>query len=105
MEVGTRGCSESSRGVNLLARHLLSPAGMRRYAGRRHPWLRARPMGGILMSVAKVTEIIAASTVSVEDTVRQGVKRSSNTIDGIPAVRPVERRGGQEGGSTCRLRR
>src|SRR3546814_8066983 len=86
MEVGTRRCGESSRGVNLLARHLLSPAGMRRYAGRRHPWLRARPMGGILMSVAKVTEIIAASTVSVEDAVRQGVKRASKTIDGIQAV-------------------
>ena len=38
------------------------------------------------MSVAKVTEIIAASTVSVEDAVRQGVKRASKTIDGIQAV-------------------
>src|SRR3546814_12885289 len=86
MEVGTRGCSESSRGVNLLARPLLSPAGMRRYAGRRHPWLRARPMGGILMSVAKVTEIIAASTVSGEDAVRQSVKRAPKTTDGSPYV-------------------
>ena len=38
------------------------------------------------MSVAKVTEIIAASTVSVEDAVRQGVKRASKTINGIQAV-------------------
>ncbi len=38
------------------------------------------------MSVAKVTEIISASTVGVEDAVRQGVKRASKTIDGIEAV-------------------
>src|SRR3546814_19450907 len=84
-EVGTRGCGESSRGVNLLARHLLSPQGCAD-AGRRYPRLCARPMGGILMSVAQVTEIIAASTVRVEDAVRQGVKRASKTIDGIQAV-------------------
>lgn len=38
------------------------------------------------MSVAKVTEIISASKVSVEDAVRQGVKRASKTIDAIEAV-------------------
>ncbi|SNT06596.1 dodecin family protein [Sphingopyxis indica] len=38
------------------------------------------------MSVAKVTEIIAASTVGIEDAVRQGVQRASKTIDGIEAV-------------------
>ncbi|MDC0886285.1 dodecin family protein [Altererythrobacter sp.] len=38
------------------------------------------------MSVAKVTEIIASSTTSVEDAVREGVKRASKTIHGITGV-------------------
>ncbi len=38
------------------------------------------------MSVAKVTEIIASSTKSVEDAVREGVKRASKTISGIEGV-------------------
>lgn len=38
------------------------------------------------MSVAKVTEIIASSPNSVEDAVREGVKRASKTIKGITGV-------------------
>ncbi len=38
------------------------------------------------MSVAKVTEIIASSSKSVEDAVREGVKRASKTINGIEGV-------------------
>lgn len=38
------------------------------------------------MSIAKVTEVIASSTESVEDAVRQGVKRASKTINGIEGV-------------------
>ncbi len=38
------------------------------------------------MSVAKVTEIIASSSESVEDAVREGVKRASKTINGIEGV-------------------
>ncbi len=38
------------------------------------------------MSVAKVTEIIASSNKSVEDAVREGVKRASKTIHGIQSV-------------------
>lgn len=38
------------------------------------------------MSVAKVTEIIASSPTSVEDAVREGVKRASKTIKGIQGV-------------------
>src|SRR3546814_19055989 len=68
-EVGTRGCGESSRGVNLLARHLLSPQGCAD-AGRRYPRLCARQMGGIIISVAKVNEIHVASHVDFEDTGR-----------------------------------
>lgn len=38
------------------------------------------------MSVAKVTEIISSSPKSVEDAVREGVKRASKTINGIQGV-------------------
>ncbi|MXO49324.1 dodecin domain-containing protein [Erythrobacter vulgaris] len=38
------------------------------------------------MSVAKVTEVISSSTESIEDAVRQGVKRASKTISGIEGV-------------------
>lgn len=38
------------------------------------------------MAVAKVTEIIASSSKSVEDAVREGVKRASETIKDIQGV-------------------
>lgn len=38
------------------------------------------------MSIAKVTEVIAASTESIEDAVRQGVARASKTLDEIQGV-------------------
>ena len=38
------------------------------------------------MSIAKVTEIIASSTVGIEDAVRQGVARASKTLDNIQGV-------------------
>ncbi|WP_114521665.1 dodecin family protein [Altererythrobacter sp. ZODW24] len=38
------------------------------------------------MSVAKVTEIIASSPNSVEDAVREGVRRASKTIQNITGV-------------------
>jgi flavin-binding protein dodecin len=38
------------------------------------------------MSVAKVTEVISSSKTSVEDAVRQGVRRAAKTIDGIQGV-------------------
>ncbi len=38
------------------------------------------------MSVAKVTEIIALSPTSIEDAVRQGVRRASKTIKNITGV-------------------
>ncbi len=38
------------------------------------------------MSVAKVTEIIASSPKSIEDAVREGVRRASQTITGIQGV-------------------
>lgn len=38
------------------------------------------------MSVAKVTEIISSSTVGIEDAVKQGVARASETVKGISGV-------------------
>lgn len=38
------------------------------------------------MSIAKVTEVISGSTVSVEDAVRQGVARASKTLDNVEGV-------------------
>ncbi|MFN3169941.1 MAG: dodecin family protein [Hyphomicrobiales bacterium] len=38
------------------------------------------------MSVARVTEIIASSTVSFEDAVQQGVARASKTLKNVEAV-------------------
>ncbi len=38
------------------------------------------------MSIAKVTEVIASSTVGVDDAVRQGVARASKTLEQIQGV-------------------
>ncbi|TIX50312.1 dodecin family protein [Alteraurantiacibacter aquimixticola] len=38
------------------------------------------------MSIAKVTEVISASTVGIEDAVKQGVARASKTLDNITGV-------------------
>ena len=38
------------------------------------------------MSIAKVTEISAASTKSFEDAVRQGIKRAARTVHGMQSA-------------------
>jgi flavin-binding protein dodecin len=38
------------------------------------------------MSVAKVTEIIASSSVGFDDAVQQGIKRASKTLKGITSA-------------------
>ena len=38
------------------------------------------------MSIAKVTEVIASSSVGIEDAVRQGVARASKTLENIQSV-------------------
>jgi len=38
------------------------------------------------MSVAKVTEIIAASKVSFEDAIKVGLKRADKTLNGIKSA-------------------
>lgn len=38
------------------------------------------------MSIAKVTEVISSSTVGIEDAVRQGVARASQTLEQIQGV-------------------
>ncbi|HWK40319.1 MAG TPA: dodecin family protein [Croceibacterium sp.] len=38
------------------------------------------------MSIAKVTEVISSSTVGIEDAVRKGVARASETLDNVEGV-------------------
>lgn len=38
------------------------------------------------MSVARVTEITASSTTSIEDAIRSGVARANETLDNIEGV-------------------
>ena len=38
------------------------------------------------MSIAKVTEVISASTVSIEDAVQQGVARAGKTLENVESV-------------------
>lgn len=38
------------------------------------------------MSIAKVTEISAASTKSFEDAIRQGIKRAARTVHGMQSA-------------------
>lgn len=38
------------------------------------------------MSIAKVTEVISASTVSIEDAVQQGVARAGKTLENVEGV-------------------
>jgi flavin-binding protein dodecin len=42
--------------------------------------------------VARVTEVIAASTTSFEDAVQAGFQRASKTLRGITGLRVVEQR-------------
>ncbi|HWJ70985.1 MAG TPA: dodecin family protein [Sphingobium sp.] len=39
-----------------------------------------------MSSVARITEVIASSTVSIEDAVKQGVARAAKTLDHIESV-------------------
>jgi flavin-binding protein dodecin len=48
--------------------------------------LNNQPKGERNMAVARVTEIIASSTVSFEDAVRLGVKRASETLKNVEAA-------------------
>jgi len=38
------------------------------------------------VSIAKVTEVISSSTVGIEDAVRKGVARASETLDNVEGV-------------------
>lgn len=38
------------------------------------------------MAIAKVIEVIASSTVSIEEAVKGGVAKASETVDGIEGV-------------------
>jgi flavin-binding protein dodecin len=42
--------------------------------------------------VARVTEVIAASSVSFDDAIKKGFKRACKTLRGITGIRIVEQR-------------
>ncbi|MGR3377398.1 MULTISPECIES: dodecin family protein [Rhodobacterales] len=56
------------------------------------------------MSVAKVTEIIAASPDSFDDAVRQGIARASETLNGITGAWVSEQKVAVENGQITEYR-
>ena len=50
------------------------------------------------MSVAKVTEITASSTVSFEDAIRNGIARADKTLNGIKSAWVAEQKVSVENG-------
>ncbi|EYD72192.1 dodecin family protein [Limimaricola hongkongensis] len=56
------------------------------------------------MSVAKVTEIIAASPDSFDDAVRQGIARASETLKGITSAWVSEQKVAVENGQISEYR-
>jgi flavin-binding protein dodecin len=75
---------------------MLSPAHAADIAGRRHRWRRVNGSGATFvspaqpakpkdqaMSIAKIIEVNAASKTSMEDAVKNGLKKTSETVKGI----------------------
>lgn len=56
------------------------------------------------MSVAKVIEITAGSKVSFEDAIKQGISRTSSTVDRVSAVWVKEQSAVVEGGKIVEFR-
>ncbi|MCZ4262277.1 MAG: dodecin family protein [Limimaricola soesokkakensis] len=56
------------------------------------------------MSVAKVTEIIAASPDSFDDAVKKGIERASETLSGITSAWVSEQKVAVEGGRITEYR-
>lgn len=56
------------------------------------------------MSIAKVTEVIASSTVSFEDAVRQGVERADKTLKNVRGVWVQDQKASVEGGKISEFR-
>ena len=56
------------------------------------------------MSVAKVTEIIASSTKSFEDAVREGVARANKTLKGVQGAWIKEQKVDVQDGKVSRYR-
>lgn len=56
------------------------------------------------MSIAKVTEVIAASTISFEDAVREGVKRANETLKNVRSVWIQDQKATVENGTISEYR-
>jgi dodecin len=56
------------------------------------------------MSIAKVTEIIAASSVSFEDAVNQGIERANRTLENVKGAWIKDQKVKVEGGKITEYR-
>lgn len=56
------------------------------------------------MSIAKVTEVIASSTTSIEDAIQQGVSRADKTLENVEGVWVKDIKGKVDGGKIAEWR-
>jgi flavin-binding protein dodecin len=56
------------------------------------------------MSIAKVTEVIASSTTSLEDAIQQGVSRADKTLENVEGVWVKDIKGKVNGGKIAEWR-
>ncbi len=56
------------------------------------------------MAVATVTKITAASSVSFEEAVKEGVSRASKTLRGITGLHVIDQKASVEGGKIAEYR-
>jgi flavin-binding protein dodecin len=56
------------------------------------------------MSIAKVTEVIASSTTSLEDAIQQGVSRADKTLENVEGVWVKDIKGKVDGGKIAEWR-
>jgi flavin-binding protein dodecin len=56
------------------------------------------------MSIAKVTEVIASSTTSLEDAIQQGVSRADKTLENVEGVWVKDIKGQVKGGKIAEWR-
>ena len=56
------------------------------------------------MAVARVTEVVASSTVSFQDAVEQGVDRAARTLRGMTGLRIVDQKAKIESGKIIEYR-
>lgn len=56
------------------------------------------------MAVARVTEVVASSTVSFQDAITQGVERGARTLRGMTGLKVLEQKAKIENGKIVEYR-